>query len=78
MNLEKYNACFMNIFEVSKTELNQDFVFGQVSGWDSLAHMELIAALEEEFDIMFDANDIIHFGSYENGKIILSKYGVEI
>ena len=39
--------------------------------------MELIAQLEDEFGIMLDTDDITHFGGYENGKKILSKYGIE-
>ena len=41
-------------------------------------HMGLIAALEEEFDIMMDTEDIIEFGSYTVGIEKLKKYGVDI
>ena len=78
MNLEKYNAIFSRLFEVPEELLNSDFNFGIAPGWDSLAHMELIAQLEDEFGIMFDTYDITHFGGYENGKKILTKYGIEI
>ena len=77
MNLQKYNEIFTNLFEVPEEALNADFNFGVVAGWDSLAHMELIAQLEDEFEIMFETDDITHFGGYENGKKILSKYGIE-
>ncbi|WP_444343321.1 acyl carrier protein [Phocaeicola sp.] len=77
MNIEKYNKIFMELFEVEEAELNADFNFG-VEKWDSLAHMELIAQLEDEFEIMFETDDITHFGGYENGKAILAKYGVEL
>ena len=43
-----------------------------------MAHMELIALLEDTFHIMLDTEDILHYGSYENGKNILKKYGVEV
>ena len=76
MNLQKYNKIFMNIFEVSEDMLNDTFLFGVAPGWDSLAHMELIAQIEDEFEIMFETDDITHFGGYENGKKILAKYGV--
>lgn len=78
MNLKKYNDVFMNVFEVSEKELNSDFKFGEAPDWDSLAHMELIAQLEDAFEIMFDTDDIIHFASYENGKKILGKYGIAV
>lgn len=77
MNLEKYDDVFVNLFEIEREELNSDFKFGESEGWDSFAHMQLIAELEDAFDIMLDTEDITHFGGYENGKIILSKYGVE-
>ena len=77
MNLQKYNSIFMNLFEVSEDVLNDTFNFGVAPGWDSLAHMELIAQLEDEFEIMLETDDITHFGGYENGKKILAKYGIE-
>ena len=76
MNLQKYNGVFTALFDVDESELNEDFNFGKVDGWDSLAHMELIAQLEDTFEIMLETEDITHFGGYENGKKILAKYGV--
>lgn len=78
MNKEKYDQIFMDTFNVSFDWLNEEFNFGVAPGWDSLAHMELIAQLEDMFDIILETDDIIHFGGYENGKTILSKYGIEI
>lgn len=78
MNLEKYNGIFKLLFEVSDEDLNSEFVFGVAPGWDSLGHMELIARLEDEFEIMFETDDITHFGGYENGKKILEKYGIKM
>ena len=78
MNKEKYNSIFVDLFGVDESELGEDFTFGVAKGWDSFAHMELIAQLEDTFDIMRETDDIMHFGSYENGKRILSKYGIVI
>ena len=78
MGIDKYNEIFMNLFEVDASELDEDFNFGVTDNWDSFAHMELIAELEDAFNIMFQVEDITHFGGYENGKKILLKYGVEL
>ena len=78
MNLKLYNKIFCEMFDVKESDLNENFKFGQSKGWDSLAHLELIASLEDNFNILLDAEDILHFGNYENGKRILAKYGVEI
>ena len=49
-----------------------------IVAWDSVGHMQLISALEEAFDIMFDTDDIIDLNSYKTGMQILRKYEVVI
>ena len=78
MNLDKYDECFIKALDVKKEELNDEFTFARVEKWDSLAHLNLVGELEDTFGIMFETDDIIHFGGYSNGKNILKKYGVEI
>ncbi|MBO6140214.1 MAG: acyl carrier protein [Ruminococcus sp.] len=75
-NLEKYNDIFKSVFDVTDTELDENFTFKAVEKWDSFIHLTLISELEENFDILIDSEDILHFGGYENGKSILEKYGV--
>lgn len=77
-NLEKYNKVFIETFEITEEQL-AGLKYQDISAWDSVGHMNLIAALEEAFDIMMDTDDIIDLSSYEKGKEILAKadYGVE-
>ncbi|HHT25376.1 MAG TPA: acyl carrier protein [Clostridiaceae bacterium] len=75
-NLEKYNKIFVDVLGVSETVLNDSFTFNAVPQWDSVAHLSLISELEDAFDVMFESEDILHYGSYENGKKILAKYHV--
>ena len=76
-NLEKYNDVFCRILNVNVAALNEDFTFKTVPQWDSVAHLSLISELEEVFDVFFESEDILHYGSYENGKKILEKYNIE-
>ena len=76
-NLKKYNDAFINMFGVEESDL-KELTYQGISAWDSVGHMQLIAELEDAFDIMFDTDDIIDFSSYEKGKEILKKYEVEI
>ncbi len=46
--------------------------------WDSVGHMQLVAELEDAFDIMMDTDDIIDLSSYEKGKEILAKADYEV
>lgn len=75
---EKYDRIFMDVFGVKKDVLNDAFTFKAVPQWDSVAHLSLISELEDTFDVMFESEDILHYGSYENGKTILRKMGIEI
>ena len=78
MNLQKYDECFIKVLDAKKEDLNEDFNFGVVGNWDSLAHLNLIGEIEDTFGIMLETDDITHFGGYENGKKILAKYGVDL
>ncbi|NFH91442.1 acyl carrier protein [Clostridium botulinum] len=77
-NIIKYNNVFKKIFGVEETKLNDNFDIMNVEQWDSVAQMELITALEDEFDLMFDPDDIIEFTSYSAGKELLKRNGIEI
>ena len=46
--------------------------------WDSLGHMDLMGDMEETFKISIGTADVLDFSSYEKGKEILAKYGVEL
>ena len=75
-NLEKYNNVFMENLQITEDQL-VGLTYQSVELWDSVGHMSLVAALEDEFDIMIDTDDIIDLSSYEKGTEILAKYGVE-
>jgi len=77
-NEERYDLIFKDTFNVNDDALNQTFTFRNVNQWDSVAHMSLVSKLEDTFDVLLESNDILHFESYENGKIILRRLGVEI
>lgn len=74
--LEKYRRIFKDIFGVDDSALNDSFTFKNTEAWDSMTHLTLINELETAFDVMFETEDILHFGGYLNGIEILKKYGV--
>ena len=75
--IEQYKNVFIRVLNVKEEALNDSFTFKNVPQWDSVAHLSLISELEDTFDVMFESNDILHFGSYLNGIEILKRYGVE-
>ena len=58
--------------------LNNNLKYNEIPEWDSIGHMSLIGALEDEFGISIDTDDIIDFSSYAKGIETLAKYGVLI
>lgn len=77
-NKEKYNAIFMEVFEIAEEALNQELAYQSITAWDSVGHMSLIAELEDVFDISMEMDDVIEFGTYQTGVETLRKYGVDI
>lgn len=77
-NLEKLNKIFCEVFSVEASALNSEFNKCNVEGWDSVHQLSLTSSVEDEFDIMLDAEDILEFTSYENVKKVLAKYEIEL
>ena len=46
------------VFDVPAAEITDEVSPHDIKGWDSLKHMNLVLALEEEFDIRFDEAEI--------------------
>lgn len=77
-NLEKLNNIFCEVFSVKESALNSEFNNRNVDGWDSVHQLSLTSAVEDAFDIMLDAEDILEFTSYDNAKAVLDKYEIEL
>jgi acyl carrier protein len=75
---EKLRAVFSDVLGVPPSEINDEIAYDKSKGWDSLAHMALIAALDTEFDIMLDTDDVVDLSSYGKSEEILRKYGVQV
>lgn len=53
--------------------------YGETEEWDSVAHMQLVAALENEFDLMIETDDVIAMSDYgEIRRIVRERYGVAL
>lgn len=52
--------------------------YQEVEGWDSIAHMSLIAEIEDRLGIMLETDHVIDMSSYDKAVEIVAKYGTEI
>lgn len=76
-NLEKYCNTYKKVFELDDNTDVTTLSFQGIPLWDSIGHMNLIASLEEAFGVQFEIDDIIDLSSFEKGKEILIKLGVD-
>lgn len=75
-NEERLKRIFIKSLGVPSEIVNNQLQYNTIPEWDSIAHMVLVAALEIEFNIMMDTDDIIDLSSVKKAKEILQKYEV--
>lgn len=56
--LAKVNEVFREVFEDDTVTVNFETTAADVDGWDSLRHITLIEAIEDEFDMRFKMNEV--------------------
>lgn len=56
---ERVKAVVASVFDLSESDITGDMALGRTKNWDSLRHMQLILALEEEFGITFGDDEVI-------------------
>tara|TARA_A100001011_G_scaffold398182_1_gene501675 strand:- start:484 stop:720 length:237 start_codon:yes stop_codon:yes gene_type:complete len=75
---EIYTKCFKDALSLDDSIDIKKLEYNTIEEWDSIGHMTLIAELEDKFNISFDTDEIVDFSSYEKGKEILKKLGVDV
>lgn len=53
------NEVFRDVFDDESITVCDETTAADVDGWDSLMHISLIDAVEEEFDIRFDMKTVV-------------------
>ena len=74
----KYSEIFKTALNIGDDKLNENLKYNEIEEWDSIAHMTLVAALEEEYKITLETDDIIDFSTFKKGMEILKKYKVKL
>ncbi len=76
--LEKLKNAYVEALGVNPAGDFESFEYAKTDGWDSVAHMRLIAAIEAAFDIMLDTEDVIDMSSFRKSRDIVLKYGASL
>jgi acyl carrier protein len=69
---------FADALGIESSRVTGSLEFNSTKEWDSVAHMALIAALEEAYGIMLDTDDVLSLSSVQRAREILGKYGVTL
>ncbi len=70
----KLKSIFSESLGVDESVVTDNLRYAEIPQWDSVAHMALVAAIEEGFDIMIDTEDVIDMSSFEKAEQIVTKY----
>lgn len=74
---DKLKSAFVEALGIVPEDTDwQSLRYRGIPEWDSVAHMQLVAEIEDTFDIMLETDDVIGLSSFEVAKQILAKYGV--
>ena len=60
------------VFEITEEHIKDNSSSDTIESWDSLKHMNLIIALEEEFEVEFTDNEIFETMNYTLIKSIIT------
>lgn len=67
MNKDRIKQVMSVVFEVPLQEINEEVSTDNLDNWDSLRHLNLILALEEEFGVSIPDEEV---GNLVNFKLI--------
>jgi acyl carrier protein len=76
LNENTLKQVIATMLNMDSASINEDSSMDNVPNWDSLRHMKLILALEEEFKVAIPDEDAGNITSYKLIKLVLNDLGV--
>lgn len=55
----------------------ENLKYRDIEEWDSVGHMALVAAIEDEFDVQFDTDQVIDMSSFKVAVDMLRGFGID-
>lgn len=56
---EKLNLVFQDVFDDDEITVNEETTADDIEDWDSLEHINLVAAVETEFGMKFTMGEVV-------------------
>lgn len=60
-NSARLNDIFREVFDDDTLQITPEMTANEVDGWDSLSHINLIIAIESEFNIRFSQKELLAY-----------------
>tara|TARA_B100001093_G_C26320395_1_gene797430 strand:+ start:237 stop:476 length:240 start_codon:yes stop_codon:yes gene_type:complete len=76
-NNEKLITCFEDALNINRDIVIDSLKYQGIPQWDSIAHMSLVAKIEDQFEIMLETEEILDMSSVLQIKKILKKYDLK-
>lgn len=74
---ERLRAVFVDALQLPAGTEVDHLKYRDIEQWDSLGHMTLVAAIEDEFDVQLDTEQVIDLSSFKVAADMLRDAGVD-
>lgn len=72
--MERINQILAENFKISIEKSSENLGMNDIANWDSLSHMGLIVAIEDEFKIELSGDEIAEMITFDEIRNIVSKH----
>ncbi|MFE9181945.1 Acyl carrier protein [Micromonospora haikouensis] len=62
---DRLHGVFVDALELPEGTDVENLTYRGIEQWDSLGHMTLVAAIEDEFDVQLDTEQVIDMSSFK-------------
>ena len=73
----KLKSVIATVLNIDESRINEDSSIDTIEEWDSLRHMNLVLAIEEEFGVAIPDEEAAEITSYKLIKIVLNELGAK-
>ncbi|NUS63162.1 MAG: acyl carrier protein [Saccharothrix sp.] len=74
---DRLRAVFVEALSLSDGVDVENLKYRDIDEWDSVGHMALVAAIEDEFDVQFDTDQVIDMSSFKVAVDMLTTMGAQ-
>lgn len=73
----KLKRIMSNIFSISEETVDENSSMDTIENWDSLQHLNLILAIEQEFKVSLSTDEVVQMVNFKVIKSTLQRKGIK-